>query len=314
MSEKVYAAITNKIIEALEAGVVPWSMPWDPRAAWPINLSTGKYYRGWNVFELSWTMMSQGWSHNIWGSYKQWEKVGGKVRKGEHSQATVLFHKVYRKREYNEDTGEYEDRVSYISPRFSPVFNVAQVDGVDEKVAALLEKLGTPNTEIPVHELGERVPEAIGVDVRFAGGQAYYSPSWDSITLPARESFKSQAGFYGTLFHECGHATGASTRLNRPELVNGANFGSNTYSREELTAEIYSVFLGSILGTETDPKFANSTSYIASWLSVLKNDRKLIIDASKDAETAVKWTLDKLGITEYTEDVEIDQPLEVEYA
>lgn len=306
MSDKVYAALTDRIIAQLEAGVVPWSRPWNRTAAWPVNLKTKKFYRGYNVLNLSWTMVAHGFKHNVWLSFKQASDLGGKIIKGQGHATKVLFHKVYKKKEYDEDLGEVVERVVYVSPRYTPVWNIEQIEGLDDKLEALLEKLDAKPNEIPEHELGERVPDAIGVTLRYVGGQAVYYPSRDEINMPERGSFKSVGGFYGTLFHECGHSTGHADRLNRPELVASAGFGSIVYSREELTAEMYSIFLASILGVETEPKFENNAAYIASWLKKFDDDRKVLVDAAKDAEAAVRWTLDKLGITEYNDGVSIE--------
>lgn len=300
MSEKVYAILTDKIIKQLEAGVVPWSKPWTQGAAWPINLSTKKFYRGYNVFSLSLTMQANGYKRNIWISLKQCNDLGGRIKKGEGHASKVLFHKVYKATETDEN-GETSERVRYVSPRYTPVWNVEQTEGLEEKIEALIVKLGGgERPEISEIEAGELVPQALGIPVRYTGASAYYTPTADTITMPVRDSFKSTEGFYGTLFHEIGHGTGHESRLNRVELMKSDGFGGALYSREELVAEMYSVFLASILGIVTEPKFENNAAYIKSWLTKLKDDRKILVDASRDAETAVRFTLDKLGITEYT--------------
>ena len=70
-----------------------------------------------------------------------------------------------------------------------------------------------------------------------------------------------------------------------------ASFGSDDYSKEELIAEIGSATIMNLLGIETKKSIRNSTAYIQNWLSVLKNDVKLIVSASSKAEKAVKYLL-----------------------
>lgn len=304
MSDKVFEALTDKILAQLEAGVVPWQKPWNPDAGWPVNLRSGRHYSGFNVFNLTLTMMEAGYQHNIWVTFKQCSDMGGKIRKGEGHAAKVLFHAVKHKL-VEDDSGEMVRKPVYISPRYTPVWNIAQTEGLEDKIGKFLEKLGQ-NNEIPEIEDGEQVPQAVGVQVQYGGGKAAYYPGSDQIVMPIRSSFKSVEGFYGTLFHEVGHATGHGDRLNRPELVGSDGFGGNNYSREELTAEMYAVFMSSLLGISTEPKFENNASYIASWLKKLQDDRKMLINAAKDAEAAVRWTLDKLGVEGYNSDVSIE--------
>ena len=69
----------------------------------------------------------------------------------------------------------------------------------------------------------------------WAGDRAFYSPASDKITMPARDKFSSAAGLYATWAHEQAHSTGHSSRLAR-DFSGG--FGSTTYAREELVAEL----------------------------------------------------------------------------
>lgn len=124
--------------------------------------------------------------------------------------------------------------------------------------------------------------------------EAYYSPSRDLIHLPLLEQFKRQEEYYSTAFHEATHSTGHKTRLDR--LGTGlqvASFGSESYSKEELVAELGSATILNMLGIETDKSFRNSTAYIQNWLSVLKSDVKFIVSASSKAEKAVKYILNE---------------------
>ena len=79
--------------------------------------------------------------------------------------------------------------------------------------------------------------------------------------------------------------------MNRLDDNNVAAFGSQTYSKEELVAEIGSASMLNYLGIETTGTFNNSAAYIESWLKVLKNDNKFVVSASSKAEKAVNYIL-----------------------
>lgn len=118
-------------------------------------------------------------------------------------------------------------------------------------------------------------------------GRAYYSPTDDKVVLPIKEQFTSEAGYYGTAFNELTHSTGHNSRLDR--IVAGSfSFGDETYSKEELVAEIGSATILNLLGIETDSSIRNNAAYIQSWIKALRNDKKLIVSAASKASKAVE--------------------------
>ena len=84
----VYAIVTEKIINLLEQGVVPWRRPWTS-AGLPRNLVSKKPYRGINHFLLS----ASKYVSPFWLTMRQANELGGHVRKGEES-TIVVFWKV----------------------------------------------------------------------------------------------------------------------------------------------------------------------------------------------------------------------------
>ena len=121
--------------------------------------------------------------------------------------------------------------------------------------------------------------------------KAFYSPSYDRVVVPMKEQYENINEYYSTTFHELTHSTGHKSRLDRLETGAIASFGSETYSKEELVAEIGSASLMNMLGIETPQTFKNSTAYIQNWLQVLKNDNRFIVSASSKAEKAVNYIL-----------------------
>ena len=121
--------------------------------------------------------------------------------------------------------------------------------------------------------------------------KAFYSPASDKVVVPLKEQYQNINEYYSTTFHELTHSTGHKTRLDRLENGVVAAFGSETYSKEELVAEMGSANILNILGIETQQTFKNSAAYIQNWLQVLKNDNKFIVSAASKAEKAVNFIL-----------------------
>jgi antirestriction protein ArdC len=65
-------------------------------------------------------------------------------------------------------------------------------------------------------------------------------------------------------------------------------WGDEGYAREELVAELASAFLSADLGTTPEVR-EDHASYIAEWLTVLKNDKRTIFSAASHAQKAVDY-------------------------
>lgn len=169
--------------------------------------------------------------------------------------------------------------------RFYNVFHITQCDGLESRkssVVPVMEQSG--ENIITAYKNRERI------EIQYVrGDEASYSPSRDRITLPLREQFTSAAEFYSTVFHEMTHSTGHQKRLNR--LRSTAHFGNEEYSREELVAEIGAAALMNWSGMESGKSLRNSAAYIQGWLNVLRDDRRMIVQASGQASKAVGYIL-----------------------
>ncbi len=222
----VYSLVTNKIIELLEAGTIPWRKPWTD-AGLPRNLISMRPYRGINLLLLN----SLGYERNLFLTWKQLKTIGGSVKKGEKG-IIVVFNKMIEQQ--IEKNGETKiEKKSFL--RYYKVFNVAQCTDI-------------PTTFIPVHARRELEPisecERIIENmtdcppIRYEDAEAFYVPALDYINMPRMNSFTSSEEFYGTLFHELIHATGHQKRLGRKEVYENSRFGTEMYSMEELVAEV----------------------------------------------------------------------------
>jgi antirestriction protein ArdC len=122
-------------------------------------------------------------------------------------------------------------------------------------------------------------------DIRHGGNRAYYATGTDHVQMPPFEAFRDAESFYGTLAHECCHWSGAKSRLARD--LSG-RFGSHAYAMDELISEICSAFLCADLALTPEPR-EDHAAYLASWLTILKNDRRAIFTAAAHAERAAAF-------------------------
>ena len=277
---QVYRLITDKIIEKLEQGVVPWRMPWTSEA--PKNLVSGKSYRGINILLLG----SQGYVSPYWLTFKQAKSLGGFVNKGEKS-TPVVFWKNWTDLETNGE-GKLEEKSRFVL-RYYSVFNIEQCKLPPEEVPAtdLTTKQFDP---IPkAEQVVKAMPNA--PEITHQSQRACYSPLLDIVNMPKPESFDEPAAYYSTLFHELSHSTGHESRLNRDTLVDKVRFGSHSYSKEELVAEMGAAFLNGHCGIEA-ATLDNSASYINGWLGRLRNDPKLVVQAAGKGQRAADFILD----------------------
>lgn len=282
MAKSVYEMVTERIINQLEKGIIPWRKPWT-------GIKGGAYNR---ISKKSYSLLNQMLlkHEGEYATYNQWESLGGHVRKGEKSEI-VVFWKIQPIEETKEDGTKETKQVPIL--RYFNVFHISQVEGVEPLTKDDLKSIEPiEKAESVLHDYWSRE----GIEVKHIGGdEAYYSPSRDLIRLPLFDQFTDANEYYSTAFHESVHSTMKESRCNRAEDRKGklVAFGSNDYSKEELIAEIGSASLMNIIGIETGKTFQNSTAYIQSWLSVLRNDVKFIVSASSKAEKAVNYILNE---------------------
>lgn len=280
MKKSVYEMITERIIEQLENGVIPWQKPWSGTHSGAYNRISNRPYS-----LLNQLLLKHGGEY---ATFKQWSGLGGKIRKGEKSEI-VTFWKIQQIEEINEDGEKTIKQLPLL--RYYNVFHISQVDGVEPKEQLKISNLESiEKAENIKNEYMNREHLKIFETVT---NKAFYTPTFDYIEVPCKEQYQNIEEFYSTLFHEMIHSTGHKNRLGRLETGASAHFGSKTYSKEELVAELGSAALVNMLGIETGKSFRNSGAYIQNWLQALKNDNKFIISASSKAEKAVKYILNE---------------------
>ena len=279
-----YQIVTDAIIRQLELGVCPWRKPWTTQ--FPKSLRSLREYRGLNVLMLA----SQGYASPYWLTFNQAKQLGGHVKQGEHS-TLVTFWKRSPYKVKDKETGEDETRNGFLL-RYYRVFNLCQTEGIAEKLG-LSVTAETDSKRVPSIEACEKIV----AEMRFApkreqSNAAWYRPLTDTVGMPNRDTFHSSEEFYSTLFHELAHSTGHPSRVGRDGIENVNSFASESYSKEELIAEMSSAFLCGVAGI-SPAVIQNSASYLQSWISRLRGDSRLLISAASHAQKAADYILNR---------------------
>lgn len=280
----LYFEITDRIIADLERGCVPWVKPWGAAkvaVGLPRNAASGRGYSGINILILWGAVIERAYASQNWLTFRQALALGGSVRRGEHGATIVHADRFIPKEEKERAKAEdIEPQAIPYLKRFT-VFNVAQCDGLPEQLYQ--QTIPLPERETIPH--AEALIEASGADMRIGGDRAFYMPGTDFIQVPPQPAFFDPINYYRTCFHELGHWTGHQTRLARD--LSGS-FGSKSYAREELTAEMAAAFVCATLGIEPSVRHAD---YIGSWLAVLREDNRAIFHAASLASKAADFLL-----------------------
>lgn len=290
----IYQAITDRILESLEQGVLPGiGQPWDPSRLTPLipcNAVSGRQYSGINV-PLLWDMAyKRGFSQDRWLTFRQAKESGGSVRKGERSTLACFYKPM--KREIVDDAGEpvLDEEGNPKEKHFAilrgfNLFNIDQCDGLPGEIT------NPPSTAVEGFDSVDALDDFIdgcgikvvhSLDREIAG----YYPKQDRVLLPAKERFHDAEGYYSVALHELTHATGHESRLARVGITDPEPFGSARYAFEELVAQLGSAFLCGYFGIRNE---AFDAAYIASWIEALKEDKRAIFRATGAARLAAEF-------------------------
>lgn len=274
----VYQIVTDRILAEMGKGIIPWQKPWITAGSC-INYVSRRPYSLLNMLLLG--------EPGEYLTYNQVKSLGGYVKRGAKSRI-VFFYKVQQKEVTKADgTVELE---KYSIPRYYEVFHISDTAGIESKLESSSVVLSpVEEAEKLLRAYEEREPK-LTVQRDKASDSAYYSVSKDSIVVPALSQFEEIAEYYSTTFHEYTHSTGIEGRCARG-IENDSTFGSDSYSKEELVAEFGAAMLLCKVGIDTSKAIKNSASYIDSWASKFRQDRRLIISAASKAEQAVSYIL-----------------------
>lgn len=281
MSTSVNEIVTNRIIEELEKGNIPWQRPWSTAGRYAMSHSTKKPYSLLNQMLLR---------PGEYLTFEECKREGGKVKKGEKGNFVVSWAKL-KKVETDEDGNERTTIIPRL--KYYYVFEVSQCEGIERNCTEEPKTYGNTPVESAENIITAYINRETVTFTATDSNRAYYSPSEDAVVVPDLKYFEAVEEYYSTSFHELTHSTMHQDRCNRAEERKGKKvaFGSEEYSKEELVAEIGAATLVNMIGLESDKSFKNSVSYIQSWIGRLKNDKNLIVSASSRAEKAVNYIL-----------------------
>jgi len=285
-----YQEVTGKIVASLEAGTPPWRRDWDRATAasmsgyaLPCNAVSNRPYRGINRLMLSMDQRVVETGDPRFLTFEQAAAMKWPVRRGEKS-VQVFFCKTLEIE--NQDNAAAEDqkrRIPFL--RVIPVFHASQLSGIPEWSQA---KPVDPPWKTP--EAADFIAQNYGITIDHGGDQAFYAPIRDRVVLPPQVSFLSAEGYSATLMHELSHATAHETRLNRYKALQN-RFGDKFYAMEELRAELASAYICGSLGINSS--LQNHSSYLASWVEVLRSDHREIFRAAAEAQRIADYVLEK---------------------
>lgn len=278
MKPTIYETITQQIVATIEEGAGLYKMPWHrprPDITNPINLASGRSYRGLNIITLWMIGEARHYTSGTWATYRQWQERGCQVRAAEKS-ASVFFWKNLREQQDGGQPGDEKDQARFVARAYS-VFNAGQVDGYETPAIPIL-------SEDERIAAAERFFASIPAEIS-QSDSACYLPAQDRVQMVPFARFATAPAYYSVLAHELTHWSGAKSQLDRD--LSG-RFGSESYAMEELVAELGAAFIAGTLALPSEPR-RDDAPYIASWLKVLKNDSRAIFAAAGRAQAAADY-------------------------
>jgi antirestriction protein ArdC len=283
--QEIYDTLTKTVIDQMEkarATGSKWSFPWHKGRMAPRNSSTSSRYRGINHIMLSIAQEEAGYEKPVWGTFKQWQAMGGNVKKGEKGTPIIFWSRV----EYDDKDNPGEKKTKAILKE-SYVFNLDQVEGIDRSKFDEPETLSEDLRRTDIDD----IRSALGIDLTHAGDRAYFSPNDDKIVMPPFGEFKTPEGYYGTLLHEITHWTGHRDRLNRDNMHQYKS--EPDYAFEELIAELGTAYLMSMLDVTVEPR-EDHAQYLAFWIQKLQNDPDALMRAATLAQKAADYIIENV--------------------
>lgn len=282
--------VTDRIIEQLEKGIIPWRRPWTGVSVadgGAINYVTRRPYSLLNQMLLG--------REGEYLTWKQIQDLGGKVKKGAEAQMVVFFKQLVVKETEVKEDGKTEGKEKVIPLlRYYRVFHIEDTTGIESKIK---EDESVQETKQPIEDAEAIIKGYLSREkgLQFVNNKpsnkACYYPVLDKVVVPMLSQYDVIEEYYSTAFHEFTHSTMLESRCDRKEDNKKVVFGSKDYSREELVAELGSAMLCNVAGIESEKAFKNSVAYIQSWLRALKNDNKMIVWASSRAEKSTKYII-----------------------
>lgn len=299
-SDKIYERITDTIIKMLENHKnTGCKSAWYMANQFAQNIASKHVYSGINQLLLQFSVDMYDFNNNYWMTFNQLSERGGKIKKGSKASFVVFKSHLYFDKNTNKNitafvnhllkNGDDIEVLEYKKMGYTKqytVFNVEQIENLSTEYYESPKKEDL--TEFERNERAELLIRNTGAKIVYSNEkEAYYDIEKDTIFLPERKYFKSDADFYKVIFHEISHYSGAKERLNRD--LSGL-YASKSYAMEELVSELSTAYICAYLGFEST--ITDNVDYINSWLSILENDKKFIVSAASQAQKVADYILE----------------------
>ena len=281
------------VIDGLKTEGLEWFKPWtcNGEMIMPRSYTSQSEYKGLNMMLLSSHMRHNKIENPNFITYKQAHELGGTIKKGATSVPVIwwVVSYCYKDKWYNDAkklpvATNHKDVYENWTPRYYRVFSITETEGIDDmkwtKPKPSRKKFNPIKKAEAIYDAYPKRP-----NIDLGGTRACYLQSTDEVCMPNPEWFKTDDDWYKTLFHELVHSTGHKSRLNRLEKT---RFGTEKYSKEELVAEMGSMFLVAMTGISPQDSSLNSQAYINGWVKKLTNEQEMVIQASSHAQRAVE--------------------------
>lgn len=328
--ENALQKLVDRLVERMEdaSKSLEWNKPWIQTGAGfglPRNIS-GSPYMGMNAFLLSLHTAENGYKMPIYMTHKQAKKEKVHVLPGSKSIPVFKWGmtirdkagKLVSEEEFRQMSEEKQKEYTVIPYlRHFNEFNIDQTNYKEkypEKYEKLLSNFVDPDRN-KADTNGMYNNEALNKVIEEKDGWicpivldpsegAAYSPGFNSIHIPpkenyrlhegnAEETFKDGQEYYSTALHEMAHSTGHESVLKRDGIVKFDGFGSPSYAKEELVAELTAAMVSSTLGF--DKRITeNSAAYLKGWAAALRKEPKYIISVMSDVNKASRIELEHI--------------------
>ena len=328
--ENALQKLVDRLVERMEdaSQSLEWNKGWIQTGhGWglPRNIS-GSPYMGMNAFLLSLHAAENGYNMPIYMTHLQAKKEKVHILPGSKSVPVFKWGKNIKDKEgkfvseedYHKMSEEQQKECTvYPYLKHFNEFNIDQTN-YKEKYPDKYEKLlsnfvdpdrnkadtnGMYNNEALNKVIEEKDGWICPIVLDPARGAAY-NPGFNSIHIPpkgnyrihegnAEETFKDGQEYYSTALHEMAHSTGHESVLKRDGIVKFGGFGSPSYAKEELVAELTAAMVSSTLGF--DKRITeNSAAYLKGWAAALRKEPKYIISVMSDVNKASRIELEHI--------------------
>ena len=278
--KSVFERVTEKLIAAMEVTQMDCTKPWIGGGfGMASNAKTQVAYKGGNALILG--IMGGG----EWATFKQWQSMGCKVRKGEKGVPCIKW--VVKQTDENSESSRHG-----LFPNCFTVFSADQVDGYEPPSIPEMP-------DIVRYDEAEKIISATGAEINMLKqDKAYFSRQKDHIVLPLSSQFTCQKAMYSVMFHELVHWTGMPNRCDRFEVLGETT--TEEYAFEELVAEIGAAFLMAECGLSPEPREDHAV-YLKAWIARCKKEPRAMMMAAAKAQKAVDFILSHSQIIEQEE-------------